>query len=227
MSKQEIETGTVRPDASGTFPVVEGLRSVALGNGSQFEVSVSKCSDSAGRVIGVLGHGCYVFRSWVHWTYAKQKLNLLDGDALNMADFINCQLNGNPGDVQGRYNPPLCDGEPVAAKPKLVQIQVKNGAVLRQPENNPDFAIEISLCCNTPRFDYLCQSAFDAIVDDARIILAETLRDSKVLQEHDAEDDVSRRKAERLKQVQAEIRERASDMLARRIATAPATEAGL
>jgi len=108
----------VRPNKEGIFPdVFWGTQvfrgDVALGNSTQYRICVAKI----GRwfFVGVMERGAYEFDGYVHWSYAKDKLGLKhDGDARNVADFINDQIffGGAGGDLpferQGKYDPSLC-----------------------------------------------------------------------------------------------------------------------
>lgn len=76
---------------------------VALGNMTQYVVSAFMLDD--GRLcVGVEGHGVYTFRSFVHWTYAAEKLNIQNqADASNLSDWINAQLGYADMGLQGSY----------------------------------------------------------------------------------------------------------------------------
>lgn len=85
----------------------DGMYDVALGNGTQFEILVSRPSNAywvikngqlyPRTLIGVIGIGVYHFgHGWVHYTYVMEKIGgrhggLMEGDAKNLADFIWCQ----------------------------------------------------------------------------------------------------------------------------------------
>ena len=107
---------TIRPTAPGIFPYLKnGLHSVALGNGSRFDVGVMRTE--GGKLISIVGHGAYVFGHFATTGYVASKLGLLEGDAANIADLINCQVGSMtmPSDVQGDYNPSLLATPEVAS----------------------------------------------------------------------------------------------------------------
>jgi len=64
---------------------------ISLGNGTQFKVNLIFNDDRL--ILGIYNKGCYEFSHFVHYSYLKEKLNLLDADAKNLADFINVQLD--------------------------------------------------------------------------------------------------------------------------------------
>ena len=102
----------IRPTSKGEFPSLltedDGVHSVALGNGTQWDVLVFQDLDNDQVVIGIFMHGCYAFRRWVHASYVAKKLGVGMGDAGNMADFINCQLGMfDESKTQGRYDADL------------------------------------------------------------------------------------------------------------------------
>lgn len=79
---------------------------IDLGNFTQFTIGMF--STLEGRIfIGVEGHGAYTFAHFVHWSYAVEKLKLLESDARNLSDFINAQLYCNEKE-QGYYQTDLC-----------------------------------------------------------------------------------------------------------------------
>lgn len=81
----------IRPNAAGFFPrLVDGFYFVALGNGRQYEVSLQR--DGEALFIGVMGQGFWRFTSYVHASYAMEKLKLSLSDGSLFADFINDQL---------------------------------------------------------------------------------------------------------------------------------------
>lgn len=96
----------IRPTQSGVFPVVQGVKQVALGNGSQFRVAVYAAGD-AGLFVGIPGKGCWLFSHPPHPDYVAEKTGLLEGDAANLADLIACQFGEAPQPF-GHYNPHLC-----------------------------------------------------------------------------------------------------------------------
>ncbi len=93
-----------RPDMGGNFPRLEnGVHDVALGNGTLLEMLVFKSRGVLN--LGVFGHGCYKFSSFVSAGFASEKLFSGGGlaDAAHVADFINCQLQVFDGEPQGKY----------------------------------------------------------------------------------------------------------------------------
>ena len=84
---------------------------VNLGNGTAFTIFMAwtdRDVDDRVLFVGVEGHGAYSFSHFVHWTYAAEKLGLLQGDAANIADLINHQLGkGRDSPAQGEYDPDL------------------------------------------------------------------------------------------------------------------------
>lgn len=97
---------TIRPNHQGLFPRLGlGVHDVALGNGTQFRIGIVP-SFAGSIMVGVIGRGCYEFTHHVHASYVAEKLNLMDGDAANMADFINDNLYQQSAYVskrQGHY----------------------------------------------------------------------------------------------------------------------------
>ena len=76
----------VRPNGMGFFPVLpDGVHEVSTGEGSQFSVALMR--DGGGLYVGVVGLGFYRFTTFVHRSYASEKLK-----AGVLADFINDQL---------------------------------------------------------------------------------------------------------------------------------------
>lgn len=107
---------SIRPNSQGQFPQVNTpfYGDVSLGNSTQYKIGIFRCVN--GRLfVGVEGRGCYTFGNWCHYSYAAEKLNLkFEGDARNIADFINCQL-GHPLEFedrvcQGKYDDNMCGG---------------------------------------------------------------------------------------------------------------------
>lgn len=89
----------IRPISKGVFPSVkDGIHEVALGNMSQFRIAVMRSAPHL--FIGIEGKGCYTFGPFIaHPAYVQEKLKIMEGDANNVADFINSQygFNSNPG----------------------------------------------------------------------------------------------------------------------------------
>ncbi len=124
IEEQDVEeeplTGTpsspIRPTSTGRFPYLcDGLYRVALGNMTQWEIAVLRLVGDFERhgnvVISVLGKGAWEFSVKAHPSYVQEKMGgkVIDGDADNLADFINCQLGcHDDGDPFGRYMDRLC-----------------------------------------------------------------------------------------------------------------------
>lgn len=77
---------------------------IALGNGTAYNVGLHWVDEDGEDVllVSVIDKGAYTFSGMVHYSYAMEKLNLLNWDAMNLADFINVQL-GLTGKPQGKY----------------------------------------------------------------------------------------------------------------------------
>lgn len=93
------------PDLFPCRPCAESIfRRVALGNGTAYTVGAQWVMEDGENVllVSVIDKGAYTFSRFIHWTYAKEKLNLLDWDAQNLADFLNRQL-GLIGKAPGEY----------------------------------------------------------------------------------------------------------------------------
>jgi hypothetical protein len=102
----------IRPNLAGAFPRLPSAEpvEVALGNGSQFTIAIVP---NDGRVlIAVEGKGAYTFGHTAHPSYVQEKLKVMNGDAVNLADLINDQLF-EPGSIprHGYYYPTLCNKE--------------------------------------------------------------------------------------------------------------------
>ena len=80
---------------------------VSLGNHTAFDVYMNdKPNFSDELYIGIKDFGFYVFWDFVHWQYAKEKLNIPDTDAKAIADFINAQLHDSHLDYELQGNIP-------------------------------------------------------------------------------------------------------------------------
>lgn len=108
----------LRPNQKGRWQrVVDqgnrgGLFNVALGNMTQYRVGLMVTKN--GVFVAVEGKGAYEFCFYADWRYVSGKLNIeFEGDAQNLADFINCQLGVYRDEPQGDYNrhPDLCQEE--------------------------------------------------------------------------------------------------------------------
>ena len=101
---------TIRPSKTPKHRwsvVAPGLYSVALGNGSQFTIGIFGDEDEYGLCVGVEGRGFAIFTGVPHWSAVHDNLNLMTGDAKNVADLIAHQFADDPDEV-GHYNPKLC-----------------------------------------------------------------------------------------------------------------------
>lgn len=78
---------------------------LVLGNATQYKAHMFWSSKRL--VVAIEGRGCYTFEHYAHWTYVQDKLDLLDGDAMNIADFINVQLGLKEAE-QGEYMESCC-----------------------------------------------------------------------------------------------------------------------
>jgi hypothetical protein len=84
---------------------------VSLGNGTQYKISMFRIPPGlphSGRLqVSIENKGAYTFNSFVHFTYAMEKLGLkCPSDARAVADFINAQLEDKYStEDQGTYDP--------------------------------------------------------------------------------------------------------------------------
>jgi len=115
----------IRPTTKGQFPKLRtGVYDVALGNMTQFRIAVIQRKH--GVMVGIIGKGCYEFTMAPHWTYISEKLGIhmaFKGDAMNLADFIACQMGLEGRKPVGEYMAKLCSDEPhrsAPTKPKPV-----------------------------------------------------------------------------------------------------------
>jgi len=129
----------IRPYTHGIFPILEdGLHTVALGNGTQWEITIMR--QDRGTIIGIIGKGCYLFNHNAHPAYVQEKLKVGAGDAANVADFINCQT-GCTDRVNGWYVPGLMHDETNGP------IQRAHSAILWENEQSESKArVEIHAC---------------------------------------------------------------------------------
>lgn len=82
------------------------ILSLNLGNGTAFRVIFFRFIQQYRLFVGIEGKGCFLFReskNYVSPKYVAEKLNLEEGDADNLADWLNAQLNVNAKEF-GYYN---------------------------------------------------------------------------------------------------------------------------
>lgn len=90
----------VRPSPEGRFPAVLShdrldtfYGDIALGNGTQWKFFLALTPEVNPRVfVGIELHGAYAFDDFAETFYVAEKLGLLPGDAMNVADLINDQF---------------------------------------------------------------------------------------------------------------------------------------
>lgn len=90
-----MSNNVIRPKLNGVFPILpDGLHTVALGNGTQYEVAVLHTGRCI--VFGIIGHGCYRFGCGGHHIeYIIEKMGIspmFKGDAMNFSDLITSQF---------------------------------------------------------------------------------------------------------------------------------------
>ena len=88
-------SNVIRPKLNGVFPILpDGLHNVALGNGTQYEVCVTRTE--RGIVFGIIGKGCYEFNRGGHdYGYIIDKMGInpaYKGDVMNFSDLITSQF---------------------------------------------------------------------------------------------------------------------------------------
>lgn len=88
-------SNVIRPKLNGVFPILpDGLHNVALGNGTQYEVCVTRTE--RGIVFGIIGKGCYEFNRGGHdYGYIIDKMGIdprYKWDAMNFSDLITSQF---------------------------------------------------------------------------------------------------------------------------------------
>ena len=88
-------SNVIRPKLNGVFPILpDGLHIVALGNGTQYEVCITRTE--RGIVFGIIGNGCYTFGfGGHHYGYIIEKMGIspmFKGDAMNFSDLITSQF---------------------------------------------------------------------------------------------------------------------------------------
>ncbi len=99
--------GEERPNADNTFdrrPSTFFYGNVALGNMTMYKIATTMLRNGY-LFIAIENKGCYEFEHFAHANYVQDKLRLMEGDAGNIADFINDQFpNREMTERQGRYN---------------------------------------------------------------------------------------------------------------------------
>lgn len=88
-------SNVIRPKLNGVFPILpDGLHNVALGNGTQYEVCITRTE--RGIVFGIIGKGCYRFGCGGHHIeHIIEKMGInpaYKGDAMNFSDLITSQF---------------------------------------------------------------------------------------------------------------------------------------
>jgi hypothetical protein len=105
----------IRPTSEGKWPEVplNVLLTVSLGNATQWNIGLFETT--RGRCLVVIERkGAFNFSApdFLHYGYVQEKLGLMNGDAMNVADFLNAQHIFNQGlkqeIKQGYYNPAFC-----------------------------------------------------------------------------------------------------------------------
>lgn len=91
-------SNVIRPKLNGVFPILhDGLHNVALGNGTQYEVCITRTE--RGIVFGIIGKGCDEFNRGGHdVSYVIEKMGIIPmfkGDAMNFSDLITSQFTQN------------------------------------------------------------------------------------------------------------------------------------
>lgn len=101
----------IRPTIEGRFPKLnDGFHDVALGNMTQYRIVIARQDPIL--FVGIVGKRCYEFTHQPHYGYVIEKLGLLNGDAMAIADFIGCQINPESWtpspEHADNYRPNLC-----------------------------------------------------------------------------------------------------------------------
>jgi len=98
---------TIRPTPQGRFPkLADGIHSLALGNGTQFEVLLA--DDKFGTIVlGVFGYGLWRFTRSACPSYIVERLKVCRSDAGNLCDFLRDQFGSDMRNY-GSYDPDLC-----------------------------------------------------------------------------------------------------------------------
>lgn len=99
----------IRPTYDGKWPEVprNKLLTVSLGNATEWRIGLF--DTRPGRcLVAIERKGAFEFPTahFLHATYIEEKLNLLNGDAMNIADFLNTQFKNEEGmsRKQGYYH---------------------------------------------------------------------------------------------------------------------------
>ncbi len=80
---------------------------ISLGNMTEYTVGMFRPKPTV-LFVGIEYRGAYTFENWAHWNYVREKLNLQEADARNMADLINFINNHRDRSAQGRYQAEVC-----------------------------------------------------------------------------------------------------------------------
>ena len=105
-----MSNNVIRPKLNGVFPILpDGLHNVALGNGTQYEVCITRTE--RGIVFGIIGKGCYEFDRGGHdVSYVIEKMGIIPmfkGDAMSFSDLITSQFTQDFTPI-GEYQLNLC-----------------------------------------------------------------------------------------------------------------------
>jgi len=156
------ESSIIRPVLPGRFPFLRDneVHAVALGNMTQFDIVLHGGARDGALYVGLVGAGCYRFSDYVNAGYAGDKLKVLSGDAGNLADFINSQLDipWESWEPQGRYDSHLTHpievgSEVMIAKPGPIHKVLG----FRKPESGLGMHVVLQLDDKTdPVLEQLC-----------------------------------------------------------------------
>lgn len=115
MNKIEIrptkEVGKRWPKLEGNCHVID----LSLGNGTRFDVTLM--NDGQRFYVGIVSNGCYIFNFGILHSgsagYIAGKLNIGEGDANNLLDFLVAQLAPcwSKGEEYGNYTMSYCSND--------------------------------------------------------------------------------------------------------------------
>ena len=105
-----MNSNVIRPNINGVFPILrDGLHNVAMGNGTQYEVCITRTE--RGIVFGIIGKGCYTFGfGGHHCEYIIDKMGInphYTSCARNTTDRIPSQFTQDFTPI-GEYQLNLC-----------------------------------------------------------------------------------------------------------------------